>query len=101
MFSAAGTLLFGRNTNSVVNASMGIAQSGYSRRQEREADAFGLRLVRDVYDHTEDSLEFFETVESEHGAGEIRWAAFIRSHPLSSNRLDALRQLQATLKEDD
>ena len=97
VFSVAGGLLFGRNSSSVVDLSLKLAESGYSRRQEREADAFGLRLVHEVYGHTRESLEFFERIRSEHDRDELQWAAFVRSHPLPSDRIEELKQLQLTL----
>ncbi len=97
VFSVAGALLFGTRNSTLVDRSLAVADLSYSRGHERQADAFGLRLVHDVYGHTEGSLEFFERIQSEHGAGEIRWAAFVRSHPLTSNRIADLVSLQVAL----
>ncbi len=99
VFSVARALLFGAHDTSLVDRSLAIADSSYSRRQERQADAFGLRLVHDIYGHTEGSLEFFERIRSEHGTEEVRWAAFVRSHPLTSDRIADLRTLQLALGE--
>ena len=99
VFSVARALLFGAHDTLLVDRSLAIADSSYSRGQERQADAFGLRLVHDVYGHTEGSLEFFERIQSEHGTEEMRWAAFVRSHPLTSNRIADLRTLQVALNE--
>lgn len=98
VFNVARALLFGAHDTSLVDRSLAIADLSYSRRQERQADAFGLRLVHDVYGHTEGSLEFFERIRSEHGTEEARWAVFVRSHPLTSDRIADLRTLQVALE---
>ena len=100
VFSVARALLFGAHDASLVDRSLAIADSSYSRRQERQADAFGLRLVHDVYGHTEESLEFFERIRTEQGTAEVRWAAFLHSHPLTVDRIADLRALQIVLDED-
>lgn len=58
VFSVARALLFGARDTFLVDRSLAIVDSSYSRGQERQADAFGLRLAHDVYGHTEGSLEF-------------------------------------------
>ena len=99
VFSVARALLFGAHDISLVDQSLALADSSYSRRQERQADAFGLRLVHDVYGQTEGSLEFFERIRSEHATEDLRWAAFVRSHPLTSDRIAELRTLQVQLDD--
>ena len=99
IFQLAVSLTFGGSQDSIVNASLVLAESSHSRKQERVADAFGLRLVHRVYGHTEGSLEFFEEMRDEHGADEIRWASFLRTHPLTEDRLSDLRELRASLEE--
>ena len=99
VFSVARALLFGAHDTFLIDRTVAIADSSYSRRQERQADAFGLRLVYDVYGHTEESLEFFERVQAEHGTEEVRWTAFVRSHPVTSARIAYLRTLQMALDE--
>ncbi|MCP3977824.1 MAG: M48 family metalloprotease [bacterium] len=94
VFSVARGLLFDANPTSVVDATLHLAESGYSRRQETEADEFGLRLVHEVYGDTQGCLEFFEQIEE---SPDERWVAFARSHPLTSERIDTLRRLQAEL----
>ena len=97
VFRVASSLVFGGGSNSVVDASLKIAESSYSRSQELEADAFGLRLVHEVYGHVEGSLEFFEEVRLEEEAHETRWAEFLRSHPLTEKRIEELMRLQRIL----
>jgi Zn-dependent protease with chaperone function len=97
LVSTALALLFGGEGPSAVQSLVGLAESGHSRDQEREADDFGMRLVHRVYGPSEHFLEFFEKMEKEQGAGPGRWSAFFASHPLTSERLEALRELEAAL----
>ena len=46
-----------------VQLTLQAVQAGYSRDQERDADLFGMRLIHQVYGHTEGALEFFELVQ--------------------------------------
>jgi predicted Zn-dependent protease len=101
VFTVAEVVLFGADSSSVVEASLTMAELGYSRRQEREADAFGLNPVHEVYGHTDGSLEFFEKIQGELGTGDVRWTAFVRNHPLTSNRMENMRQLHARLETGD
>ncbi len=97
IFTLAHAVLFGGSDSSVLDASLRIAESSYSRRQERQADEFGMRLVHEVFGNTEQSLEFFEDMRE---GEERRWSAFLRSHPLTSERITDLRQLQQSLLDD-
>ena len=97
IFTLAHAVLFGGSDSSLVDASLRIAESSYSRRQERQADDFGMRLVHEVFGSTEQSLEFFEDIRE---GEEPRWSAFLRSHPLPSDRITDLRQLQQSLRDE-
>jgi predicted Zn-dependent protease len=99
VFSVARAMLFGGQDTPLVDQSLALAESSYSRRQESEADAFGLRLVHEIYGQTEGSLEFFELIRAAQGNEELRWAAFVRSHPLTADRIAELRTLQLALNE--
>ncbi len=71
--------------------------AGYSRQQEREADRFGLQLVHRAYGHANGALAFFERLHADSHLHQSRWAGLMSSHPLSSERLADLRQLQKRL----
>lgn len=61
----------------------------YSRRQERAADSFGLRLVQDTYARTEGTERLFEKLmESESLPG---WAYMFATHPDTRERLEYLK----------
>ncbi len=90
-------ILFGARGPSLVDRSLELAESSYSRRQEFEADEFGLKLVHRAYGNTEGSLEFFELVLRDHEKNSSDWGTFLDSHPLTSERIANLKRLQATL----
>lgn len=92
-------ILFGESGTSVLQASLHLAESSYSRQQEREADEFGLRLVYRAFGHTKGCLEFFEEIQKEHESGTPRWSALLASHPYTPDRIAYLRELQESLSK--
>ncbi len=84
--------------SSVVDTSLLLAESGYSRKQEKEADLFGLRMVHDVYGHTDGALEFFEMIHREYEKNRTKWMSFIASHPWTEDRIAYLRKFQYELE---
>lgn len=95
---AGFSFVFGSSGPSGVDSALSLAESGYSRDQEREADRFGMRLVHAVYGDLDGSLEFFEKMHAEFGQSEHAWSAFAASHPLTTERLDTLKDLKAELE---
>lgn len=93
----AMALLFGDGGVAVVESSVNLVESSYSRDQEREADAFGLRLVQEAYGHTEGCLEFFQMIEKEFETDFSRWGSLFASHPLTRERIEDLKGLQRAL----
>lgn len=61
---------------------------GYSRRQERAADEFGLKLVQDVYGRTDGTERLFEKLQSDSLPG---WAYMFATHPDTRDRLKRLK----------
>lgn len=89
--------LLGGGSTEVVSAALALADSSYSRDQEREADEIGLRLVHEVYGTTAGALEFFEKMEREQGEA-AAWTALVRSHPPTRERIEALRRIALELE---
>jgi len=77
-----------------------LSESGYGREQERNADEFGMRLVHQVYGHTQGALEFFELVQTESRQDDSKWLAFTSTHPLTTERISYLKDLQQHLKTE-
>ena len=91
------SLLFGGPANRLIKVSVSVAESGYSRRHENEADEFGMRIVHETYGHADDALEFYELILLQYGQDESTWGSFIASHPLTYERIDSLRRLRDRL----
>mgnify|MGYP003951825617 CR=1 FL=1 len=70
----------------------GLALRSFSREQEKMADEFGLSLVAKHYGHVTGATVFFERV-SEQDKDSLGMKQYFRTHPLSENRIDAIRTL--------
>ena len=70
-----------------------LAQRGFDRRQENQADAFGLSLVQAEYGHVAGARDFFTRVASSQRdapAAGRRLARYLDTHPLYEDRVEAL-----------
>ena len=70
-----------------------LAQRGFDRRQESQADAFGLELVHAEYGHVAGARDFFARLAIAQGdtpATGRRLARYLETHPLSEDRVAAL-----------
>lgn len=91
-----GRFLLGKLKLRVGQEAVTLAELSHGRDQEHEADEFALRRVHRVYGTLDGALEFYEfiaTLEPEHSSA----SRYLRTHPLTMERLDRLRRLQATL----
>lgn len=95
LYKGTMTLLFGSG-DAVTQATLQTAELSYSRGQEYEADEFGLRLIHEIYGHTEGALEFFEHMARQQDSGGS-WATMASTHPLTEDRIERLRSLQREL----
>ena len=67
-----------------------LTQLGFSREQEREADATGLELLLAAYGHSSGAAEFFEAVQRlPESATEL--PEFLSTHPGTAERVEILR----------
>lgn len=98
VYQTAMAVLFGGGQRSLVDAALRTAEAGYSRRQETQADEFALRLVHQVYGHTDGSLELYLIMGENEAVNAPQWATFLRSHPLTEPRIERLRTLQDELR---
>jgi predicted Zn-dependent protease len=69
-----------------------LAQRGFDRRQETQADAFGLSLVQAEYGHVAGARDFFARFarSPDASAGGRGLARYLDTHPLHEDRLAAL-----------
>ena len=67
-----------------------LAERGFSRDQERAADAFGLALLHAEYGHVAGAGGFFTRLPDAEGGVGARLSSWVATHPMSAERLDAL-----------
>ncbi len=65
---------------------------GYSRRQERAADEFGLFIVQQEYGHVAEAWRFFDRIEEEYG-GTSEIVSLLSTHPVPDDRAERLIEL--------
>jgi Zn-dependent protease with chaperone function len=70
-----------------------ITSAGFSREQESDADDFALSLVNAEYGHVAGATQFFERLPKPTGAVERGLEGYLSTHPLSAERVDAMRAL--------
>ena len=79
---------------------VGMVENSYSRDQELRADQFGFKLVHSTFHRTAGALEFFEKM-SEHQNSQLhQLASMISTHPYTPDRINALRDLEAKLRQN-
>jgi Zn-dependent protease with chaperone function len=72
-----------------------LASRGFARDQERDADAFALRLLAAEYGHVAGADAFFRRLPDAHAGLGTRAAAWLATHPVSESRIAALHDLAA------
>ena len=93
------TLLSADAGGAVAQSVFGVASQaalmGYSREQEAQADAEALAAVVALYGHGAGYVQLFETLQQAEAEvpEALRSAGFMRSHPLTQDRLQAAHQL--------
>ncbi|MGB0953533.1 MAG: M48 family metallopeptidase [Planctomycetota bacterium] len=99
---AGAMSLVGVDVSGVLQGSLDIADLGFSRNQESECDDFGLRLVHRRIGTTVGAMEFFEKLQFLDGGTEVefgeRMSGFLRTHPITADRLRDLEALAAELE---
>ena len=65
---------------------------GFSRRQERAADEFGLSIVQQEYGHVAEAWRFFERIEEEYG-GTSEVVSLLSTHPSPDDRAEAIIEI--------
>ena len=100
MLWQAFTHLFTTDLTGAHQIGMKLLQSSHSRDEEREADAFGLRLVHKTYGDLTHATEFFEWAQQKHGRAESL-SRFISSHPMSAERIRNMKRLARELEKSE
>ncbi len=98
LLSIAATLLLNYDGLSPANLALEMAEKGYSRRKEREADEFALRLVHNKYGGISGALEFFDKMQNK--GRDSAWEKYFSTHPLTEDRISYLIELGNKLTEN-
>jgi Zn-dependent protease with chaperone function len=86
-------LIGGSAAESVPRVVTKLAENGFARDQEREADAFGIALVQAEYGHVAGTDGFFRRIpDATAGIGD-ELGSYLATHPVSEARIEALRGL--------
>lgn len=72
-----------------------LAQRGFDRDQELDADAFGLELVAAEYGHVAGAADFFRKAPESGGRLGQNVQSYLSTHPLHEDRIEALTALAA------
>lgn len=101
VLAVAAAALTGASGNSlgslVVDETGSFTSLSFSRDQEEAADALGLRALVGVYGHGSGSRELFQVLQQEEEKASlgIPEVEFLRTHPLSEERIEAMSRLAA------
>ena len=69
-----------------------LALRNFSRRQERQADEFGLLLVQSQYGHVNEAWRFFERWDEYENRTAMDFLSHLSTHPKSGERIEDLRE---------
>jgi predicted Zn-dependent protease len=83
----------GGSVGDLLSLSGEISGRSFSREQEEEADAFGLRLVAAEYGHVAGATDFFEKLPSPASALGRSLDSYLSTHPLSDERVETMKAL--------
>ena len=93
--AALAAFFGGSGAEATMEASVKAGEASFSRDQERESDEFGMKLVFAAYGRVDGSLEFFKKMQGQATDSKLNLFA---SHPLTAERLEDLKKLQASYK---
>lgn len=85
----------GEAANAIISGSSAIATSNFlshSRLQESSADQAAMRFLQDAQINPSGLPSFFEKLASEELIPASQQSAYMRTHPLTRDRIDAVRQ---------
>ncbi len=81
-----------KGAGAIASLGAGAMMGGYSRDQEREADARGLEFAHKAGFNPYGAVRLFQKIQSKHGD---RWVPFLASHPTHDERIAAMNEMAA------
>lgn len=98
-FTAAIEIMTGGSSGTIANIGVLLAQLGYTRAAEREADIVGLELMRKSAVSPKGLGVFFRRVMKEDGSADtekaLRAISILRTHPATADRMVLIEQQAA------
>jgi len=95
----------GLQGNDVVGTIIGdtgaLTLLSFSRVQESQADRSALEAVAGIYGHVAGALDLYTVLLEEHGKESFAAPTFLRTHPLTEDRINALKAVQYEKGWDD
>lgn len=82
--------LFGADTGVLLNNSLSLLETGYSRGDENRADQVGLQLLHGAYDNAYGAPQLFDAF-AQVNPSKSRWVEISSTHPLPVNRRKAMQ----------
>ena len=90
--SILGSVFLGNHSNTdLVTLSTQLTSRGFDRKQESDADRFGLELVQAEYGHVNESWRFFERISSDAPTPLGGLNSYLSTHPDPAGRSQQLR----------
>lgn len=81
-----------------IGLALDLANRAHSRKQELDADAYGVTLVHDVYGTTKGAFEFFTKIEKDPATKTSKLASMLSTHPYTPDRIARMKKLAAKLE---
>ena len=93
VFLTISTALLGSDNmvGNLLSKGLNLTEMGFSRKQESQADTFGLETLQCAYGHVAGATDFFSKMSASQDPG--RWGHYFASHPENKRRIAHLEQL--------
>ena len=87
------TIGVGQATGELTVGPTQLAARKFNRLQESDADAFGLRLVAEMFGHVGGATDYFERLPDPNSALNKTIASYLSTHPLNEERITQIKHL--------
>jgi Zn-dependent protease with chaperone function len=98
VFMTMSTFLFGADSSvsKMLANSLNLTELSFSRKQEYQADEFGLKTLNCAYGHASGATDFFEKIPKERDPG--KFGHYFSTHPENRRRISRINKVIQTKK---
>jgi Zn-dependent protease with chaperone function len=98
VFMTMSAFLFGPDSSvsKMLAHSLNLSELSFSRKQEYQADEFGLKTLNCAYGHASGATDFFEKIPKERDPG--KFGHYFASHPENRRRISRINNIIQTKK---